>query len=547
MKHTSTQIRAIATLTAAILTASAASTAMTVTAYADDNANITFSNSDFIELEQPELDDETKELIKIYKKDPTMENYLALRDKVIVNYDAVLVRKNAKLDELTAECDGKPGVLAKIAEMEDIVQEMYISYWNRINSSMLRFTDNRLNKWKISDAAKYEYIPVMGAGESIYVTRTPVTNAQYAEFVKATGASVPENWSKRTYPEGEADYPVTYVSLNDAEAYCEWLTEKDGVNTYRLPNESEWELAAGHMPKDAYFNCQVVDHPVSVYEYEDKTRGAHGAIDFWGNVWEWTTTTRADGTFGVKGGSFRSARTDCRTEYREEGREAVGTYDDVGFRVIQVLNGEEPEQKVELATLAKPAVTATAVSDNKVRLSWNAVEDAVMYQLFTYDAEANHLEMGDVVTETTAIYEIENAADYRYIVQPISYVEICDNVSGENSVSVTVSAEVPISEEPTSTVVVPSYTFDSERSRLTLTWDAVEGVSTYYVYKYNTEKARLSTPKVVNNKTEYTYYKAQAGSTYVYLVSTQPVEERRNYDGEGCVTISLALLNLLRD
>ena len=29
--------------------------------------------------------------------------------------------------------------------------------------------------------------------------------------------------------------------------------ERDGVNTYRLPNESEWELAAGHMPKDADF------------------------------------------------------------------------------------------------------------------------------------------------------------------------------------------------------------------------------------------------------------------------------------------------------
>ena len=30
------------------------------------------------------------------------------------------------------------------------------------------------------------------------------------------------------------------------------------MNTYRLPNESEWGgLAAGHMPKDADFNCGV--------------------------------------------------------------------------------------------------------------------------------------------------------------------------------------------------------------------------------------------------------------------------------------------------
>lgn len=60
--------------------------------------------------------------------------------------------------------------------------------------------------------------------------------------------------------------------------------ERDGVNTYRLPNESEWELAAGHMPKDADFNCGVNDGRTSVEEYAKVTRGAHGAVDFWGNV-----------------------------------------------------------------------------------------------------------------------------------------------------------------------------------------------------------------------------------------------------------------------
>ena len=70
----------------------------------------------------------------------------------------------------------------------------------------------------------------------------------------------------------------------------DWLTEQDGVNTYRLPGESEWEFAAGHMPKDADFNCGVSDGRTPVEEFADVTRGAHGAIDFWGNVWEWTST-----------------------------------------------------------------------------------------------------------------------------------------------------------------------------------------------------------------------------------------------------------------
>ena len=178
----------------------------------------------------------------------------------------------------------------------------------------------------------------MGAGESIYVKRTPVTNQEYAAFVNATGAQAPSNWTNGTYPRGEANYPVNYVSYADAEAYCAWLTKQDGVNTYRLPNESEWELAAGHMPKDADFNCGVNDGRTPVEQYEGVTRGAHGAIDFWGNVWEWTSTVRSNAggitTLGVKGGSWRSDRTDCRTEHRKEGRDATIGYEDVGFRVF---------------------------------------------------------------------------------------------------------------------------------------------------------------------------------------------------------------------
>ena len=99
-----------------------------------------YKNSDFIEKEQPELTEETKQLIAAYQKSHTQEDYLALRDMVIENYNAVLDKKEAKLAELKVETAGKPGSDEKVAEMEEIVQEMYVSYWNRINSSMLRFT-----------------------------------------------------------------------------------------------------------------------------------------------------------------------------------------------------------------------------------------------------------------------------------------------------------------------------------------------------------------------------------------------------------------------
>ena len=357
------KLRSIISIALAVLMAYTVLSISVFAASDDDGMNM-FEHSDFIEKEQPELDEETKRLISLYQREPSDENYENLRAAVIRNYDAVLVRKEAKLAELKAETQGKPGGDAKVAEMQEIVDEMYLTYWNRINSAMLRFTDERLLKWKIADAPMYEYIPVMGAGIDIYVSRTQVTNEQYKAFVDATGHQAPSNWVNGTYPAGEENYPVNVVSAADAEAYCSWLTANDAENLYRLPTESEWELAAGHMPKDADFNCGVNDGRTPVEQYAKVTRGAHGAVDFWGNVWEWTSTERNNNgtavTLGVKGGAWNTARTDCRTEYRDEGRDASLGYEDVGFRVIQVLGGKE-DQTPEKIPVFTPELFETII------------------------------------------------------------------------------------------------------------------------------------------------------------------------------------------
>jgi formylglycine-generating enzyme required for sulfatase activity len=70
-----------------------------------------------------------------------------------------------------------------------------------------------------------------------YIDRTEVTNARYAEFVKATGHPPPDRFLLGAPREGEEEVPVTWVTLADAMAFADWAKK-------RLPSEREWERAA---------------------------------------------------------------------------------------------------------------------------------------------------------------------------------------------------------------------------------------------------------------------------------------------------------------
>ena len=194
------------------------------------------------------------------------------------------------------------------------------------------------------------------------------------------------------------------------------------------------------MPKDADFNAgNIKTSRVSVFEYESKTRGAHCAIDFWGNVWEWTSTKAKDSNnLKVKGGSWKYDRTDCRTENRKENRDPSLSYGDMGFRVIQILNGEEPTQKVELATLEIQNLTGKIEDNNNVILNWNKIDEAKNYQVFEYDEINQIFKMLDLTEENSiAITNVENVDNKKYVVQAISYVEFSDNVSPEYAIKPT--------------------------------------------------------------------------------------------------------------
>ena len=133
------------------------------------------------------------------------------------------------------------------------------------------------------------------------ISRYPVTNAQYAAFVRETGAAAPQHWPDGEMAADTSDHPVTYVSWNDARAFCSWLTERvdAGEGGAHLPTEAQWEFAARGVegreypwgddrptPEHANYQESGIEDTAQVGEHAGGAT-PEGVHDLAGNVRQW--------------------------------------------------------------------------------------------------------------------------------------------------------------------------------------------------------------------------------------------------------------------
>jgi formylglycine-generating enzyme required for sulfatase activity len=226
--------------------------------------------------------------------------------------------------------------------------------------------------------------------DSYWIARYPVTNAQYASYVRATGSSPPGYWQGDRPPPGLGNHPVASVTWQNAVEYCAWQTERlrnashqlwhpDGAEgndrvpgswVVRLPSSDEWEKAArgglvipipgeneleNPYPRRTYpwghswhlsgngirgdeERCNVSESdigtttPVGMYP---SGASPYGLVDVAGNVWEWCLDWADDEhRYRIRrGGAYRYTHEHARCSAHDRAHPGLA-WPYQGFRVV---------------------------------------------------------------------------------------------------------------------------------------------------------------------------------------------------------------------
>jgi formylglycine-generating enzyme required for sulfatase activity len=185
--------------------------------------------------------------------------------------------------------------------------------------------------------------------KAFYMQTTEVTQAQW-KAVMGTEPWKGENWVK----EGP-NYAASYLSWDDAVAYCKALSKIEG-KTYRLPTETEWEYAcrAGTQTTWSFGNDEDALGDYAWYyknamsiggEYAhlvgQKKPNAFGLYDMHGNVFEWCHDTQGGIVTNrwrvLRGGSWYYFMSDTSSAMRKRHDADYGG-PSTGFRLVRELD-----------------------------------------------------------------------------------------------------------------------------------------------------------------------------------------------------------------
>ena len=192
---------------------------------------------------------------------------------------------------------------------------------------------------------------------TFYLGRFEVSVKEYRAFCKAKGKKI-ENQPLEC---SEDDCPIVNVSWEEANDYCEWLSQKTG-DIYRLPTEAEWEYAAkgGINQNSMKFSGSYVASDVAwSKENARNTLNLKGMLmannldifDMSGNALEWCAdyyaanyynnsptkdpecTKRSDYRV-CRGGCVKVTAANCRVTKRFRDYPSA-KYDYLGFRIVR--------------------------------------------------------------------------------------------------------------------------------------------------------------------------------------------------------------------
>ena len=173
-------------------------------------------------------------------------------------------------------------------------------------------------------------------------------------------------------------------------------------------------------------------------------------------------------------------------------------------------------EKTDILTVTTPAEPApeaeclTAVTtpfSNAVKLSWDTIEAAAYYRVYSFDSATGKYQRLAQTTDTAWTHKALKAnTRYTYLVRYFLADGTGSDFSKEDLVSVKTNVAAP---KPKLLAV--------NESTVKLSWNKVAGAASYKVYSYNTKSGKYTLLGKTTAQ-EYSFKKAKYGQSYSFLV-----------------------------